>query len=104
MTLRKFHPYRNDFGFLDSPPARARNVTGTSTTWRTVAERLDQDLARPELVLLQDHLLQQVGASRSVSRRRIGDPPSREDRDDPGEHVDPDVPDEALPFERPEQA
>jgi hypothetical protein len=32
MTFRKFQPYRSDFGFLDSPPARARNVTGTSTT------------------------------------------------------------------------
>ena len=43
MTLRKFQPYRSDFGFFDSPPARARNVTGTSTTrarWRSASIRI----------------------------------------------------------------
>jgi hypothetical protein len=39
----KFHPYFRDFGFLDSPPARARTVTGTSTIrarWRSPSMRI----------------------------------------------------------------
>ena len=43
ITLRKFQPYRSDFGFFDSPPARARKVTGTSTTrarWRSASIRI----------------------------------------------------------------
>ena len=103
MTLRKFQPYRNDFGFLDSPPARARNVTGTSTTRAWCPERLDQDLARPELILLQDHLLEEIGASGAIPRRRVGDPLPGEDGDHAGEHVHAEVADQTLPFERAEQ-
>ena len=50
---------------------------------RVVAERLDQDLARPELILLQDERPQQVGARRTVAARDVGDARARQDRDEP---------------------
>ena len=66
----KFQPYRSDFGFFDLPPARARNVIGHLDDPGALAERLDQDLARPELILLQDQLPKQVGARRPVPAAR----------------------------------
>ena len=65
--LEKFQPYRSDFGFFDLPPARARIVIGHLDDPRPVAERLDQDLARPELILLEHQLLEQVGPRRAIA-------------------------------------
>ena len=104
MTLEKFQPYLSDFGFFDLPPARARIVIGTSTIARVVPERLDQDLARPELILLQDERPQQVGARRAVAARDVGDARAGEDRDEPAEEVHAQVADRALLLEVAEQA
>ena len=67
-------------------------------------QRLDQDLARPELILLQHQPLEQVGARGAVAAGGVRDPPSGQDRDDPREHVDADVADQAVALEVAQQA
>ena len=104
MTFEKFQPYFRDFGFLDLPPLRARIVTGTSAILRAVTERLDQDLARPELILLEHQVAEQVGTRGAVAARDVGDAGAGEDRHDAREEVHAQMADRALLLELAEQA
>src|SRR5919201_1519011 len=65
-----------------------------------MTQGLDQDLAGPELVLLQDHLLEQIRPRRPEAGGGVGDPAAGQDRHDPREQVDADMADQALAFER----
>src|SRR2546421_3125754 len=64
-----------------------------------VAEALDQELGRPELVLLQDEPPQHVGPGGAVAARGVGQALPGHGRDDPREEVHPHVPDHALALE-----
>src|SRR6185436_5248064 len=54
---------------------------------RAMPERLDQDLARPELVLLEDEALEELRAGGPEAAGGVGDPPAGEDRHDPSEQM-----------------
>src|SRR5438093_12424721 len=70
---------------------------------RPVTESLDQDLARPELVLLQDELAKQVGSRGPIPARDVGHARAREDRHDPGEEMHAHVSNRGLLLEVAEQ-
>src|SRR5439155_17438422 len=94
--LREAPPVAEAGGLLGLP-ARARDDRdGDLDHARALTERFDQDLARPELVLLQHEPLEELGASGPVAAGRVGDPPTGQDRHDAGEEVDPEVAEQAL--------
>ena len=77
MTLEKFQPYLSDFGLLRLAAGARQDRDRYLDDAGVVPERLDQDLARPELILLEDERTQQVGAGGPVTARDVGDPRAR---------------------------
>src|SRR2546425_7855238 len=71
---------------------------------RPVAQRLDEDLARPELILLEDEHAQEVRTSGAEPAGDVGDTRAREQGDRPREEMHAEVADRRLLLEVAEQA
>src|SRR5918996_1378386 len=69
-----------------------------------LAQALQEDLRRPELVLLEDELAQGLRARGSIAVGDVGDAHPRHQRHDPREEADAEVTDVALLVELPEDA